>query len=275
MLAGTPATVVTFRDPAFFNGVSDPFMPADLDGTNAPPAGAPNPFLTEGTGGTWPLYRFHVDFATPANSTFALASPLTPAPVTPLCVNQPSCVPQLGSADGLDGLADRGMFRNAYRNFGNGHEALVGNMSVSSNGVAGVRWFELNHVTSGTPSFVQQSTYQPDSTWRWMASAAMDHVGDLAVGFSASSAAINPKIGYAGRLVTDAPSQLLQGEADLFQGTGSQQGTGNRWGDYSDMTVDPVDDCTFWYTTEYYSVTSTFNWRSRVARVDSGRSCQA
>ncbi len=264
MLAGTPATVVTFRDPAFFNGVSDPFMPADLDGTNAPPAGAPNPFLTEGIGGTWPLYRFHVDFATPANSTFTLASPLTPAPLTPLCVNQPSCVPQLGSADGLDGLADRGMFRNAYRNFGNGHEALVGNMSVSSNGVAGVRWFELNHVTSGTPSFVQQSTYQPDSTWRWMGSVAMDHVGDLALGFSASSAAIHPKIGYSGRLVTDAPSQLLQGEADLFQGTGSQQGTGNRWGDYSDMTVDPADDCTFWYTTEYYSVTSTFNWRTRI-----------
>ena len=265
MLAGNPSpTFVTSRDPSFFNPASDPFMPADLDGSSPPPAGAPNPFLVEGvSGSTWPLYRFHADFATPANSTFTLASTLTPAPFTALCVNQPSCVPQLGVADRLDGLADRGMFRNAYRNFGD-HEALVGNMTVSSNGIAGVRWFELNNVTSGTPSFVQQSTYQPDTTWRWMGSVAMDHVGDMALGFSASSAVINPKISYAGRLVTDATSQLLQGEADLFQGTGSQTGTGSRWGDYSDMTVDPVDDCTFWYTQEYYSVTSGFNWRTRI-----------
>jgi uncharacterized repeat protein (TIGR01451 family) len=156
------------------------------------------------------------------------------------------------------------MFRNAYRNFGNGHEALVGNMTVSSNGVAGIRWFEVNHVTSGAPTFVQQSTYQPDSTWRWMGSAAMDHNGDLALGFSASSAASYPRIGYAGRLVTDPPSQLLQGETTLVQGAGSQQASGNRWGDYSDMTVDPVDDCTFWYTQEYYSTTGAADWRTRI-----------
>src|SRR6266487_2250928 len=156
------------------------------------------------------------------------------------------------------------MFRNAYRNFGNGHEALVGNMSVSSNGVAGVRWFELNHVTSGTPSFVQQSTYQPDSTWRWMGSVAMDGSGDLSLGFSASDATIHPQIRYAGRLVNDPPGMLGQGEAHLFDGTGSQTDTVSRWGDYSDMTVDPVDDCTFWYTQEYYEVTSSFNWRTRI-----------
>ena len=266
MLAGSPSpTFVTSRDPSFFNPASDPFMPADLDGSNPPPAGSPNPFLTEGiTSSTWPLYRFHVDFASPASSTFNFAATVTAAPFTALCVNQIDCVPQLGSTDGLDALADRGMFRNAYRNFGGGHEALLGNMTVSSNGVAGIRWFELDHVTSGAPTFVQQSTYQPDSTWRWMGSVAMDHNGDMALGFSASSAAIHPKISYAGRLVTDPPSQLLQGETDLFQGAGSQLATGNRWGDYSDMTVDPEDDCTLWYTQEYYPTTSQFNWRTRI-----------
>jgi uncharacterized repeat protein (TIGR01451 family) len=266
MLAGNPSPAfVTSRNPSFFNPANDPFMPADLDGSNPPPAGAPNPFLVEGISApTWPLYRFHVDFASPASSTFSVASTLAPAGFNALCAGQFSCVPQLGSVDDLDALADRGMFRNAYRNFGNGHEALVGNMTVESNGVAGIRWFELNHVTSGNPSFVQQSTYQPDTTWRWMGSVAMDHVGDMALGFSASSAAIHPKISYAGRLVTDAPSLLLQGETDLFHGTGSQTATNNRWGDYSDMTVDPVDDCTFWYTQEYYSTISAFNWRTRI-----------
>src|SRR5207253_10226031 len=128
-----------------------------------------------------------------------------------------------------------------YRHFDDGHEALVGNMTVLSNAVTGNRWFELDHATSGTATFVQQSTYQPDSTWRWMGSAAMDHSGDLAVGFSASSATINPQIRYAGRLAGDPANQLAQGEAHLFDGAGHQLDTVNRWGDHSDLTVDPAD----------------------------------
>lgn len=259
MLAGNPATFVTFRDPAFFNPSSDQFMPADLDGSIPPPAGAPNPFLSTGVNATWPLYHFHVDFANPANSSFTLSTTLTPTPFNVLF----SLVPQF-QGDGLDSLADRGMFRSAYRRFADGHEALVGNMTVSSNGVAGVRWFEVTNVTSGTASFVQESTYQPDSTWRWMGSAAMDGNGNLAVGFSASDATIHPQIRYAGRLATDPPNTLGQGETHLFDGTGSQLDTVSRWGDYSDMTVDPVDDCTFWYTQEYYETNSSFNWRTRI-----------
>src|ERR1043166_5656296 len=97
-----------------------------------------------------------------------------------------------------------------------------------------------------------------------MGSAAMDRSGNLAIGFSASSDSINPQIRYAGRLATDTANTLGQGEATLFSGTGSQSGTGNRWGDYSALTIDPVDDCTFWYTQEYYSTTGSFNWRTRI-----------
>jgi hypothetical protein len=112
---------------------------------------------------------------------------------------------------------------------------------------------------------VQQSTYQPDTTWRWMGSIAQDQAGNLAVGYSASSSSVNPSLRYAGRLATDPPSQLSQGETTLFAGLGSQSATGNRWGDYSDLTVDPSDDCTFWYTNEYYpSGVSQFNWRTRI-----------
>jgi uncharacterized repeat protein (TIGR01451 family) len=264
MLAGDPATFVTTRAATVFNPANDPMLPGDLDGSTPPPAGAPDPFLMSGTAATWKVWRFHADFTTPASSTFALGGNLTPAGYTVLCPNTRSCVPQVGSADGLDGLGDRAMFRLAYRNLGSGNEAVVGNQTVSSGGVAGIRWFEINHATSGTPVFTQQSTYQPDTTWRWMGSAAMDRNRDLAVGFSASNATINPQIRYAGRLVTDPANMLGQGEATLFAGTGSQTGTTNRWGDYSDLTVDPVDDCTFWYTQEYYSTTGAFNWRTRI-----------
>ena len=261
MLAGNPATFIAT---AMGAPTDDGYMPADLDGSIPPPAGAPNPFLSVGLNSTWPLHRFHVDFTTPGNSTFNLGGTLTPDPFSAICGGGGACVPQLGTGDVLDTLGDRGMFRSAYRHFSDGHEALVGNMTVASGGVAGIRWFEVNNVTSGTPGFVQQSTYQPDSTWRWMGSAAMDGNGDLALGFSASSATINPQIRYAGRLASDPANTLAQGEAHLFDGTGSQTDTVSRWGDYSDMTVDPVDDCTFWYTQEYYQVTSSFNWRTRI-----------
>ena len=262
MLAGNPATVIST---GMLGPNDNQLMPASLDGSTLPPAGAPNPFTEIGSNASaWAVWRFHADFANPANSTFTKAGSLTPDPFTPLCPNTRACVPQLGSNDGLDALGDRSMFRNAYRVLPNGQEALVGNMAVESNGVAGIRWWQIDNATSGTPAFVQQSTYQPDSTWRWMGSAAMDALGNLAIGFSASSPSINPQIRYAGRLAGDPPNTLDQGEVTLIAGTGSQIGTANRWGDYSSLTIDPTDDCTFWYTTEYYTTTSAFNWSTRI-----------
>jgi Carboxypeptidase regulatory-like domain/Kelch motif len=263
MLAGNPATVVS---PGMLGPTDDQLMPADFDGSILPPAGAPNPFTEIGTNPTWKLWRFHVDFTNPSNSTFTLAGTLTPDPFNVVCGGAAGpCVPQAGVPDQLDTLGDRSMFRNDYRRFANGDEALVGNMTVDpGNGTAGIRWYQLDNATSGSPSFVQQSTYAPDDTYRWMGSAAMDASGDIAVGFSASSSSINPQIRYAGRLASDPLNTLSQGEATLFSGTGSQTDTNSRWGDYSDLTVDPSDDCTFWYTNEYYTTTSSFNWHTRI-----------
>ncbi len=261
MLAGLPATFVT---PGVTGGASEPpFLPSDLDGAILPATGTANPFVSFPGSGTYKVRLFHADFATPANTTFTLIGSPAAAGFTALCASTRNCVPQVGTTSKLDGIGDRLMFRLAYRKFADGHDAAVGNFTVSAGGVAGVRWFELRNVTTA-PTVFQQSTYQPDTTWRWMGSAAMDQSGNLAIGFSASSASINPQIRYAGRLATDAVNTLGQGEATLFSGTGSQSGTGNRWGDYSALTVDPVDDCTFWYTQEYYSTTGSFNWRTRI-----------
>jgi len=261
MLAGNPAIFIT---PGITGGpTEDAFLPADLDGSTLPPAGAPNSFVEFPSTNTYRIFHFHVDFGIPANSTFTLFASPVAAGFTELCPTTRACVPQLGSASNLDGIGDRLMFRLAYRNFG-AFEAVVGNFSVNSGGVSGVRWFELRNVTSGPASVFQESTYQPDTTWRWMGSAAQDQNGNLAIGFSASSASINPQVRYAGRLVTDPINTLGQGEAHLFDGTGSQTGTSNRWGDYSALSIDPVDDCTFYYTNEYYDTTSSFNWRTRI-----------
>jgi len=261
MLAGLPATFITT---GITGGASEEvYLPADLDGSIPPPPGAPATFVEFPGGGSYRLFHFHADFVTPANSTFTLFASPTAAGFSALCAATRSCVPQSGTTSKLDGIGDRLMFRLAYRNFGD-HEAVVGNYSVSSGSVAGVRWFELRNVTAGPVSVFQESTYQPDTTWRWMGSAAMDKDGNLALGYSASSASIFPQLRYAGRLATDPVNTLGQGEGTLFSGTGSQTGTSSRWGDYSALTVDPIDDCTFWYTNEYYITTTSFSWHTRI-----------
>ena len=212
MLAGLPATFIT---PGLQSTSLGSLICADLDGSNLPPAGAPNPWLST-SGSPWKVYRFHVDWATPANSTFTLGGSPTPAGYTTLGAE----VPQLGTTDLLDNLADRPMFRLAYRRFSDGHEALVGNRTVSSGGVAAIRWWEINNATSGSPGFTQQGTYQPDATWRWMGSAAMDNAGDLAIGFSASSSSIHPEIRYAGRLAGDPAGHAGPGRNDAVRGRG-------------------------------------------------------
>ena len=266
MLSGQAATFISPVGP--LGGSVDPFLPADLDGPTLPPTGAPNTFVGfpgQATSPNYTTYHFHVDFVTPANSTFTTFASPPAAGFTALCPTTRACVPENGvtSSNYLDGIGDRLMFRLAYRNFGD-HESVVGNYTVSSGGVAGVRWFELRNVTSGPVTVYQQSTYQPDTTWRWMGSAAMDGQGNLAIGFSASSSSIKPQLRYAGRLATDPLNTLAQGEAHLYDGAGSQSGSGNRWGDYSALSIDPVDDTTFWYTNEYYSSTTSFNWRTRI-----------
>jgi|GEM_PF-490781 len=259
MLAGVPATSLTL---GVTGGASEPsFSPSDLDGVLAPPAGAGNPFVSYPGSGIYKVRLFHADFVTPANTTFVLISSPAAAAFTALCPGTRSCVPQPNTTVQLDGLGGRFMVRLAYRKFSD-HESVVGNYAVSANGVAGIRWFELRNVTDGPVTVYQESTYQPDTTWRWTGSAAMDRIGNLALGFSASSSTVFPSIRYAGRLASDPVNTLPQGEATLVAGLGSQTSSSG-WGNSSSMTVDPVDDCTFWYTNEYIGAPLA-NWRTRI-----------
>jgi hypothetical protein len=256
MLAGQSATQICFQKGSSVGGL----LPSDLDGTTPPGAGSPNYVVNFGTN-RLNLYKFHVDFATPANSTFTGPTAITVAAFTPLC-NGGTCVVQPSTTQRLDSLADRMMYRLAYRNLGS-HESLVANHSVAVTGGGGVRWYEIQN-PSGTPILSQQGTFAPDASYRWMGSIAMDQAGDMAVGYSVSSSSIRPSVRYTGRVPTD-PSGTMEAEVNVVTGGGSQTGSLSRWGDYSAMTVDPVDDCTFWYTQEYIKTTGSFNWNTRIA----------
>src|SRR5438067_11776510 len=170
MLAGSAATFVTT---GITGGSSEEaYLPADLDGSTLPPAGAPGSFVAWPHRRPYRIYHFHVDWTTPSNSTFTLFATPAAAGFTQLCPATRACVPEPNGSS-LDAIADRMMFRAAYRNFGD-HESLVTNYTVGSGGVAGIRWLELRGVTAGPVTVYQQSTYQPDTTWRWMGRAAMD-----------------------------------------------------------------------------------------------------
>ena len=261
MLTGASATQVCFQLSSSFGGV----LPADLDSATSPPGGAPNYMVNFGTN-KLNLWKFHVDFATPANSTLTGPTAIAVASFTAACGGG-NCVAQKGVSQRLDSLADRLMYRLAYRNFGD-HEALVVNHSVKVSGnkhsqVVGVRWYELRN-PGGTPTVYQQGTYSPDSNSRWMGSIAMDKIGNMAMGYSVSSSSVFPSVRYTGRLATDPPGTMAA-ETGAYDGTGAQNGGLNRWGDYSSISIDPVDQCTFWYTTEYLKTTGSFNWSTRVA----------
>jgi hypothetical protein len=258
MLTGAAATQVCFQLSSSFGGL----LPSDLDGSNAPPAGSPNYFLNFGTN-SLNLWKFHVDFATPANSTLTGPTNIPVASFSAACSGGGTCIPQPSTTNQLDSLADRLMYRLAYRKFSDGHEALVVNHSVTAGSSVGVRWYELRS-PGGTPTVFQQGTYAPDSNYRWMGSISMDQAGNIAMGYSVSSSSVRPGIRYTGRLAADTLGQMTQGETTLQAGVGSQTGALHRWGDYSALTVDPVDDCTFWYTNEYLKATGSFNWSTRI-----------
>jgi Big-like domain-containing protein len=238
-------------------------LPADVDGPTQPPPGSPNYFMNvDAATGALNLWKFHVDWTNLANSTFTgpISIPGT-APFQGPCIDDPDCIPQPDTTQKLDALGDRLMYRLAYRNFGD-HESIVATHTVvAPTGNTGVRWYEIRSPNSA-PTIYQQGTFAPDTDSRWMASIAMDHNGNIGVGYSVSSDGTFPSIRYTGWEVGD-PLGTLQAETWLVSGGGSQVAL-NRWGDYSAMRIDPHDDCTFWYTQEYQAITQDINWNTRI-----------
>jgi hypothetical protein len=248
----------SLRTVAFTLGTSYfSLLPANLKGALAP-TGTPEYFMSDyGSNTSMKLWKFSVNWTTPTSSTFTGPTSFAVASFT-----RPSTrVPQLNSTETLDTLGDRLMSWLQYRNI-NGVQSLWVSRTVVAGTSMGVRWMEVRNM-SATPVVYQEGTYAPDSNYRWMPSLAVDKFGNMAIGYSVSSSTMYPAIRYAGRLVSDPLGTLGQTEVSLIEGTGSQSGGYNRWGDYSSMSVDPVDDCTFWFTTEYYETTSN-NWQTRI-----------
>jgi hypothetical protein len=277
MLNGAPTSFQYF-DLAGVDINYGSLLPSNLMGNSLPPPGAPNYFMSVdmdwgGPDDVMHIFEFHTDWTVPANSTFSLVSEPVVAPFDwDLCPNlREQCIHQPDGAPQLEALNDRLMMHLWYRNFGD-HESLVVNhtVDVDGNGRAGIRWYEFRggsvDTTLADATIHQQGTYAPaDGHHRWMGSIAMDGFGNMALGYSVSSTSLYPSIRYTGRLAGDPLGTMPQAEGEIIAGSGVQTHSAARWGDYSAMSVDPVNDCTFWYTQEYIETTGPAPWQTRVA----------
>lgn len=272
MLAGDPdARMILFDLPEG----SEPWslLPTDFDGT-PPPPGTPNYFAyglddAFGAGDQIVIYEFKADWEDPLNSTFLEVARLETEPFNSFfCfANLGACLPQPENAPLLEALSDRLMFRLQYRNFGD-YAAMVTNhtVNVDGEGHAGIRWYEFRDNLDGNGWYIyQQGTYAPDGLDRWMGSIAMDGRGYIALGYSVVSETVYPSIRYTGRSPNDPLGEMTFYEEEIIAGTGVQTGSVGRWGDYSMMSVDPVDDTTFWFTTEYVQYSGQVRWQTRIA----------
>jgi len=259
MLAGSAtAKQICFRTP----NTEGSYLPSDVDGPTPPADGTPGLFLTWQNNNPGELYlrKLKLNF-TAGTASLSAATKIPVANSNLACGSGGTCVPQKGTSELLDSLGDRLMYRMAYRKFPD-HERVVVNHAVASGGHVAIRWYEILD-PSGTVTVHQQGTFAPDTTYRWMASAAMDKLNDIGIGYSASSSTIHPAIRFTGRVPTD-PLGTLETETSMLEGTGSQLSRLNRWGDYTALQVDPSDDCTFWYTDQYQKVNGTFDWSTHI-----------
>ena len=262
MLSGGTATMVCFTPKITNFG----FLPSDWDGATAPPSGAPNHYMELFSSTRLEQFDFHVDFVNTNNSTFTGPTVITVTSWIAACGGG-ACVPQPSPGEPLDTLGDRLMHRAGYRNFGD-HETITLSHSVKpgtgTTAVSALRWYELRATpVGGTFSVFQSGTFQHPKVTLWMPGIAMDKVGDIAIGSSASSTTVKPSTIYTGRTPTD-PTGKLESPFVVVGGTGVQTAGGSRWGDYSSMSIDPTDDCTFWFSGEYYKTTSAANWATRI-----------
>lgn len=274
LLAGTGSggfiTPIRFATPDRPGWLRNLIMPADLDGPAGPATRGglyarqvddeiTNPGGADPTQDFVEIYEFQPDFVTPANSTYMQIANVGISEFDyDVCNPSRDCLPQPGTTNGLDALPHYIAYRLAYRHFATGtpndptpREVLVGSFTHDINDApqAAVRWFELRDTGTGW-SVHQEGDIAPDATHRWMSAPAMDGNGNIAVGYNVTSSTVFPGIRYSGRFEDDVPGTLPRGEHTLIDGGGSRS-TGNRWGDYSAMSIDPVDDRTFWFTGEY------------------------
>ncbi len=206
------------------------------------------------------LWEVDVDWATPANSSIS-ATPLTLTTAPFVSVFDGGSFSNLTQPNGqdIDALQATIMNQAQFRKFAD-HNSAVFNFVVDvvagTGEQAAIRWMELRQSGDGQPwSLYQEGTYTaPNNKHAWCASMAMDSQGNIGMGYTGMGGTSGKHIGayYTGRYANDPLGSMTIAEEIIAEGDADH--TGNRYGDYSKIDVDPTNDKAFWFTTEYRNV---------------------
>lgn len=267
MLAGMPANNQCVQ---IDNLASGPLIPADLTGQTRPPAGNPEYFLGLFPPSSVSIFKFHVNFINPNHTTVETVS-VPVAAYVEACSSTggKACAIQPNTTNRLDVHSDRFMNRVAYRQFFD-HGSMVATHTVEGptpKFAPALRWYEFR-LTNGDPTFnpivYQQATLAPDSKNRFLGSIAIDRFGNIALGYNVTSSLIYPSLELAyHNFNADLNTLTIQ---PLVTGMGSQINGETSWGADSKMLVDPVDQCTFWYSNQYLKSTGSNNWSTFIMK---------
>jgi hypothetical protein len=242
------------------NGFFSP-LGFNVNGTEMPPLGsAPIIYMQDDS---WSgvsqdallIWNIDVDWDNTSNSTISSPQSIATAPFDGLFDGGSfSNLPQPSGSD-IDALQATIMYMAQYRRFATHNSAII-NFVVDVDGsddLAGIRWYELRQGNDGDDWVIyQEGTYaQPDGHSAFSGNMAMDAQGNIALAYTAVSGSLNPSLRYTGRLASDPLGQMTFAEQTIFDGT--QNNPSYRYGDYSQMTVDPSDDLTFWSTGEVFT----------------------
>ena len=235
--------------------------PLDWTGSNEPVGG---PIFIAQNDACWnmveqdqiEIYTINVDFEDSDNTTFdntsIVTTPFDGFPCSAADGVSFACVPQLGG-QGLDAIPEVITYQAHYRNFIS-HESMVFNFVTDvtdGENLSGIRWMELRRMPEGEWSLYQEGTFAPDDGLdRFMGSICMDGMGNIGLAYNVTSDDSFVGVRFTGRRATDPLGIMTVEEFTVVEGSNTIT-SGGRFGDYSHMTIDPVDDKTFWFTTEY------------------------
>ena len=267
MLTGQPATFQKFSVPNLPNSGFQLVLPSTMQGPTAPPNGEPALFLrprddeaqdnAHTSYDLLEMWTLTVDWATPSNSKLQQLTSLQMSDYDmTLCGlgGTWNCMPQPGTGQKIDPIREPLHFPFVYRNFGD-HQSLVGTFVEDSDGTdhAALRWFELRKTAPGGWTLFQEGVVGGEANvHRSIGSITMDASGNIAMGYTrtGTNAPYYPSLYYRGRLASDPLGTMPQGEFPIADATTSKTDN-ERYGDYAGIGIDPVDDCTFWFTSEY------------------------
>ncbi|MEM7185033.1 MAG: T9SS type A sorting domain-containing protein [Bacteroidota bacterium] len=265
MIDGDPtAEMVVLNLPNYTGGtIFQAPQPAHSEGAGMAPGPAPILwFQDDAWGGIstdhMKVWDFEVDWSNPGGATISTPIEIPLAAFDSFIAGTGgdafANLAQPGTSQRIDALVQVLNFQTHRYDFGS-HESIVYNFvvePVNGSKIAALRWGELRKSGGGDWELYQEGTFTDPTGDEsvFMGGIGMDQEGNIAMGYIKTGTSTFPSLYFTGRKDGDPLGMMTLGETLIVEGTSSLT-INSRYGDYAQLARDPVDDLTFWHTSEY------------------------